>query len=169
MAPTFCGQAAVTLTLTFLKRLIVVFWALWWSLAFLTDLLGAAKELGMLALPWLPHSNYPGLVAALAPYQVPVWLPGFLFAGIICWSFLSSILLWLAVATPRRPLARWRMRVNRAFIVSLSLWLAFFIADQVVMRFDLEENHMVQGGFQLLCLLALYLLPDDDGAPSPSN
>ena len=29
------------------------------------------------------------------------------------------------------------------------------------MNFQLEQNHMVQGGFQLLTFLALHLLPDE--------
>ena len=55
----------------------------------------------------------------------------------------------------------WRERVNAAFIISLGLWFAFFISDQVVMMFDLEQNHMVQGGFQLLTFMAIHFLPDD--------
>ena len=31
----------------------------------------------------------------------------------------------------------------------------------MVMKFDLEENHMVQGGFELLTFSSLYLLPED--------
>ena len=143
------------------KRAILVFWALWWLLAFLTDFIGGLKELGMVAAAWIPHTNYPFLVDALAPYGVPAWLPPLLFAGIISWSFLSTVLFVIAAGTPVQPKPRWRRRLNTAFIVSLSLWLAFFLADQIVMKFALEQNHMVQGGFQLLTYLAIYLLPDD--------
>jgi hypothetical protein len=45
--------------------------------------------------------------------------------------------------------------------ISMSLWLVFFLSDQVVMMFDLEENHMVQGGFQLLTFMTIHLLPDE--------
>ncbi len=52
---------------------------------------------------------------------------------------------------------------KRIIVVFWALWwtLAFFISDQVVMMFDLEENHMVQGGFQLLTFIAIAYLPDD--------
>jgi len=143
------------------KRGIVVFWALWWLLAFLTDLIGGLKEVGVIAAPWLPHTNYPGLVEALAPYDPPGWLPPALFVGIIAWSLLSTLLLGLAASTPAQPSTRWLRRVNTAFIASLGLWLAFLLADQVAMKFELEGNHMVQGGFQLLCLMAIHLLPND--------
>lgn len=144
-----------------LKRGLVVFWAVWWLIAFLTDFIGGLKEIGAIAAPWLPHSSYPGLVASLAPYAVPSWLPPFLFIGIIGWSLASSLTLGLAAATPLQPRQRWLRRVNFAFLVSLGLWIAFFLADQIVMKFGLEENHMVQGGFQLLCFLAIHLLPDE--------
>ncbi|MEP3278328.1 MAG: hypothetical protein ABJN26_00090 [Stappiaceae bacterium] len=52
--------------------------------------------------------------------------------------------------------------MDSAFIISLGLWFAFFLADQIFLKFDLEQNHMVQGGFQLLCFFALYVLTDDD-------
>lgn len=52
-------------------------------------------------------------------------------------------------------------RVNLAFIFSLSFWLLFFLADQLIMNFDLEENHMVQGGFELLCYMLINIVPDN--------
>ncbi len=133
----------------------------WWLLAFLTDVNGGLKELGVVTTVWLAGTNYPFLVQTLNPFGVSDWLPPLLFVGIITWSFLSTILFAIAAITPMHPASRWRARVNSAFIVSLGLWLAFFLADQIVMKFDLEQNHMVQGGFQLLCFFAIHLLPGD--------
>ena len=144
-----------------LKRIIIAFWALWWTLAFLTDFLGGLYFLNLFTESWVPHSNYPILVTSLAQYHVPNWLPIVFFVGIIGWSLVSALAFIVAALTPRQPLQRWRAKVNAAFIISLSLWFGFFIADQVVMMFDLEQNHMVQGGFQLLTFIAIYLLPDD--------
>jgi hypothetical protein len=145
----------------FFKRIIVVFWALWWMLAFLTDFLGGLYSLNVFTEPWVPHSNYPALVTSLAQYDAPSWLPSLFFVGIIAWSLLSALAFVVAALTPRQPSQRWRERVNAAFIISLGLWFAFFISDQVVMMFDLEQNHMVQGGFQLLTFMAIHFLPDD--------
>jgi hypothetical protein len=145
----------------FFKRIIVGFWAIWWISAFLTDFLGGLYLLNIVTETWVPHSNYPGLVTSLAQYGAPSWLPSILFGGIIAWSLLSALAFVFAALTPAKPSQRWRARVNSAFIISLGLWFAFFIADQTVMMFDLEENHMVQGGFQLLTFMAIHLLPDD--------
>jgi len=51
-------------------------------------------------------------------------------------------------------------RVNCVFIIALGLWLALFSDDQIVMQFGLEQNHMVQAGFQLPTFLAIHTLPD---------
>ena len=152
----------MTIPIPAFKRLIVLFWALWWLIAFLTDFFGALKETGLYAPYWLSHTNYPALVAATAPYHPPGWLAPLLFAGIIAWSFLATVFYIIAAATPYHMRDTWRRRVDNAFIVSLGLWLAFFIADQIVFKFALEQNHMVQGAFQLLTWLALYVLPDED-------
>ena len=145
-------------SVTTFKRVIVAFWAIWWLLAFLTDVLGGLKALGLIAPSWLGETNFEFMVQTLAPFGAPDWLPPIFFVGIITWSFLSTILLTVAAMTPIQPWPRWQRRVDAAFIVSLGLWLAFFLADQVVMKFDLEQNHMVQGGFQLLCFLVIHLL-----------
>lgn len=149
------------MTTTRFKFALVVFWALWWLIAFLTDVAGGLKEMGVIAGAWLPGTNYQFMLQTLAPFGAPVWLSVVFFVGIICWSGLSTVLLAAAAATPMQPRSLWFRRVNTGFIVSLGLWLAFFIADQIVMKFDLEQNHMVQGGFQLLCFMAIHLLPDD--------
>ena len=132
------------------KRMLVGFWALWWLEAFFTDFLGALYEIGVFTEVWLPHSNYPALVNSLAQYDAPIWLPGAFFVGIITWSLVSAGAFIVAALTPVVPVQRWWSRVNSAFFISTGLWLAFFLSDQVVMMFDLEQNHMVQGGFSVV-------------------
>lgn len=102
-------------------------------------------QLGWFSENWLPHSNYPYLVKTIALYDPPRFLARLLFAGIICWLFLSTVFFVRAVfsSTLRRD-----------------VWLALFSADQIVMQFGLEQNHMVQTGFQLPTFLAIHTLPD---------
>lgn len=149
------------MSISFFKWVIVAFWALWWLIAFLTDVAGGLKELGVFSPVWLSSTNYQFMLQTLAPFGAPHWLSAVFFIGIIAWSGTSTVLLARAALTPMQPQSRWKQRVNAGFIVSLGLWFAFYLADQVVMKFDLEENHMVQGGFQFLCFMALHLLPDD--------
>jgi hypothetical protein len=142
------------------KKIIILFWALWWLIALWTDIVGGLAHIGILTASWAPDTNYPFLVESLKMYHVPEWLPAVFFIGILLWSCLSTLLFCWASLGLHKDKHIWMKRAEIAFIVSICYWLAFFLADQVVMKFDLEQNHMVQGGFQLLCFLALYLLPE---------
>ncbi len=158
----------------YFKKMIVLFWLLWWITAFLTDFIGGLNTIGITNIKWFAGENYPFLVQNLTPLGIPTPFIVISFVGIIVWLFLSMVLFAWAAFTPMEPRQPWLKRVDAAFMVSLGLWAAFFLADQTIMNFPLEENHMVQGGFQLLCYLAIYLLPDEpshraSGSASGSN
>lgn len=142
------------------KEIIVVFWTFWWLIALWTDGVGALAHLGYLKDTWAPDTNYPFLVASLKMYKAPGWIPVTAFLGILGWSVASVVAFVWASLGLHRGRAVWLPRAQVAFIISLTFWLAFFLADQFVMKFDLEQNHMVQGGFELLTFLTLYLLPE---------
>ncbi|WP_170763785.1 hypothetical protein [Ruegeria lacuscaerulensis] len=142
------------------KQGLVIFWFLWWAFAFLTDFIGGLELLGFTSTPWFDGNNYPFLVKTLEQFGSTTTIDVSLFVGIILWALLSALLFLFAAVTSYERKDIWIRRVDMAFIVSLGLWLAFFLSDQTVMKFDLEENHMVQGGFQLLCYLTIYILPD---------
>lgn len=145
---------------TLFKKLIILFWTLWWLVALWTDVVGGLAHLAWLKAAWAPDTNYPFLVQSLNMYQPPTWLPPCLFIAILLFSLVSTGLFAWASLGLCCSKDIWMRRARFAFIVSLTYWLAFFLADQIVMKFDLEQNHMVQGGFQLLTFLALYILPD---------
>lgn len=150
------------------KKLIILFWTLWWLIALWTDVVGLMAHYGLLNKSWAPDINYPFLLASLEMYKAPEWVTQVAFIGILSLSFLSTLAFCWASAGLHREEHYWLPRADLAFIVSLSFWMAFFIADQLVMKFDLEENHMVQGGFQLLTYLSLYLLPSQNNQQSQS-
>ena len=152
-------QLSKQLSNTQFKKIIIIFWTLWWLIALWTDIVGAFAHLGMLNATWAPDTNYPFLKESLKMYNAPEWLVALLFTGIILWSLISTIAFCWASASLTQNADIWMQRARVAFIISLSYWMAFFLADQIVMKFDLEQNHMVQGGFQFLTFLALYLFP----------
>jgi hypothetical protein len=141
------------------KKILILFWALWWLIASWTDITGGLAHLGTLSATWAPDTNYPFLVNTLKLYSVPSWLPPLLFVGIIFWSLVAAFTFCWTCLSLHKSRDIWMKRAQIAFIVSISFWLAFFLADQMVFKFDLEQNHMVQGGFELLCFLAIYVLP----------
>ena len=152
----------------FFKKMIILFWTAWWLIAFWTDIVGALAHLNLLHATWAKDQNYPNLVQSLSMYHVPIWLPQCLFIGIVLGSSITTGLFCWASLGLKRDSDIWLSRAQYAFIISLAYWFAFYIADQIIMNFDLEQNHMVQGGFQLLTYLALYVLPDQNIRPGAS-
>ncbi len=145
-----------------LKKTTIIFWTFWWLIALWTDITGALAHFKMLNASWAPDINYSNLEHSLRMYNVPAWLSLVLFIGILVYSVIATAFFCWASLGLRRDYKVWINRANRAHIVALTYWFLFFLADQVVMKFDLEQNHMVQGGFQLLTFFLLYLLPNDD-------
>ncbi|WP_133129757.1 hypothetical protein [Legionella yabuuchiae] len=138
-----------------LKKIIIIFWALWWLIAAWTDIAGFLSHIHWLSKPWAPDLNYPFLLKSLNIYSLPSWLPPIFYAGIIIWSSLIALLFLQASCSLIKPTAVWHKKAERAFLVSITFWLAFFLADQLIMNYDLEQNHMVQGSFQLLTFFCL--------------
>ncbi len=141
------------------NKLLIHFWFLWWLIACWTDVVGGLAHLGYLQRPWAPDTNYPFLAASLKMYGPPEIVVAILFIAIILWSLVNTLAFLAAMISIHKQQVNWRCSAQAAYIISLSFWLAFFLADQIVMKFDLEQNHMVQAGFEFLCLFALYLLP----------
>lgn len=145
-----------------LKKITIIFWTLWWLIALWTDIVGALTHFKMLHVSWAPDTNYLNLEQSLLMYNVSSWLPFVLFIGILLCSAIATAFFFWASLGLRCDYKVWLKRANRAHIIALIYWLLFFLADQMVMKFDFEQNHMVQGGFQLLTFYLLYLLPNEE-------
>jgi hypothetical protein len=159
--PVAAGRAALRL-----KRLLLLGWAAWWSVVFVTNMLDAAKALGLLGPSWpLASGNYRFLAETTARYGPPAWLDGLLFAGAAGWGGLAAVLSWRAWwKFPRRgPL-------YAAFAVGLGLWAAFLFADEVCIAYAVEGKHLLLFTAQLATLLAIELLPEGPRArPGPDS
>ncbi len=148
------------------KKIIVVFWTVWLIVMLWTDVVGGLAALGWLHRSWAPNTNYPFLVQSLAMYPLPAWVPPVLYVGITVWEFVATLFFIRAsMALVKKSPAIWIPYAAKAFIVSLSFWFAFFIADQLVMKFELQANHMIQGGMMFINFLGLYLLPHNRFKP----
>lgn len=146
-----------------LKRGTLLFWALWLSVVCLTNLFDALKALGWLGPGWaFASGNFDFIVKATAIYDPAPVVNGVLFAGVIAWEGVSAALFWAAwrsfgAGATRRPGVLWT-----AFTVSLALWAAFMLADELTFQFAIEATHMRIFIAQLATLLALHLLPDSE-------
>jgi hypothetical protein len=143
-----------------LKRGLLLFWAVWLGLVFLTNLLDAAKALGWLDASWpFASGNYAFLVQTTARYNPPTWVNAVLFAGVIVWEGLAAALFCLAALLYRGE-GKGRQWVYAASGVGLALWAAFVIADEVCVAFAVSATHWRLFIAQLATLLAVDLLPE---------
>ena len=148
------------------KRVLLAGWAAWLSIVFTTNVLDGAKVLGLLAEDWaFASGNYRFLTETTARYGVPAWANAVQFVGVIVWEGIAAVLFWLACRTYRGRGRRNVAILYAAFTASLSLWLAFALADEVFIAYPVEGTHLRLFIAQLATLLAVELLPEGTVSP----
>src|SRR5262245_3256888 len=160
----------------FLKRGILFFWAAWFSVVAATNVLDALRSLSVLPMSFMFVSgNWAWINRVMDPLAVPPWLQAALFLGAMAWEALGALLYWSALARYRgRPLAQ-EPAALRACVVSLALWGAFQVLDEVFLAYPTEDVHRSLFVSQIATILLLHLLPatpvdgdgDDDNRPRP--
>lgn len=139
---------------------LLFFWMLWLWIAFLTNLCGGLKALGVLPRSWrFASDNFRTVAEAASRYRAPPWLAVFLFAAVATWQFLSSWLFGQAVLSSLMMGHLDYVWVDRAFAVGLGLWAALLIADEFFLRYENEATHLLIFIAQLVTWLSLYFLP----------
>ena len=78
-----------------LKRLLLLFWAVWFTLVVASNVADGLKVAGLLSDSLVFNSgNYAAILKVAEPFGVPTELVGFLFVGVIGWESLSTVLFW---------------------------------------------------------------------------
>ncbi len=144
-----------------LKRVLLLFWAVWLSVVFLSNVADAAKGLGWLNESWaFASGNFNFIRETTTRYGTPDWVNGVLFTGVILWEGFATLFFWWAGWTFRGR-GSGRNAVYLAFSASLLLWGAFLVADEVFIAYPLESIHLRLFIAHLLTLLAVELLPEE--------
>jgi len=160
----------LTANTLFLKRALLFFWALWFSIAAITNIMDGLKAVAFLPNPWpLASGNYAFIVDTMHAYDPPRWLTASLFLGVIAWECLTAFLLWQACKQFRGIDQQGLTAVYRAFTVGLGLWASFIIADEIFIAYEIEHTHRQLFILQLLSLLGLRLLPDEAPQSNPPH
>jgi len=137
-----------------LKSGVLLFWAAWFTIVLITNVCDALKAGRVLPSGWtLSSGNWELMLKVTAVHATPVVIVGVMFLGVIAWEALAGVLFWRAWAAGGRG-------GLVAFVVGLSLWAAFALADEVFLAYAVEASHMRLFGLQLLSVLALRLLPE---------
>jgi hypothetical protein len=144
-----------------LKHGILLFWALWLSVAWLANMCDGLKACRLLGARWkFASGNYALMVETTQKYHAPLWLIALLFLGVILWQGCSALLFWSACIGFQGVHQPGEHTLYAAFLVSLALWAAFLIADEIFLAYESEATHMRVFVAQVMSLLALALLPE---------
>ncbi|MDB4949078.1 MAG: hypothetical protein JWM27_1727 [Gemmatimonadetes bacterium] len=150
-----------------LPRGVLLFWSLWLSIVTLTNVLDGLKNLRLLPTGWaFASGNYAFMASVTAKYHTPAAATALLFVGVVLWELLASALFWRAFAAYRAGRAGEADAARTAFTVSLALWAAFALADEIFFAFDAEATHFRLFIATIASLLAICVLApaEEDGA-----
>jgi hypothetical protein len=139
----------------------LVFWAIWLSVVFLSNLADAGKGLGLLGDSWaFASGNSQFIKVTTARYGTPDLVSALFFAGVILWEGVATLLFWWAAWTFRGKGSERRI-LYFAFTTSLLLWGAFLVADEVFIAYPLESTHLRLFIAHLVTFMTIVLLPED--------
>jgi hypothetical protein len=145
----------------FIKRTLILAWAVWLSVVFASNVADAAKGLGWLAQSWTFSSgNLQFIRQTTARYGTLDVVNGTLFAGVIVWEGVATVLFCRA-GWAFRGSGSGRKSLYLAFTASILLWMAFLVADELFIAYPLESTHLRLLIAHLLTLLAIELLPEE--------
>ena len=143
----------------YLKLALLFFWAAWFSIVTVTNVTGAMKALGMLGPSWrFASNNYPMVVKAVSLYDAPAWLPKLLFLGVVAWQALAAAFFWYAFAASGTARLIDIDAANLAFASGILLWGAFMIADEITIKYAMEQPHELLLIAQIGSLLVMHLV-----------
>jgi hypothetical protein len=146
-------------SISFLKLAILAFWAAWFAIVFLTNLFGALRAAGILAPEWkFASKNYEMVQKAVSIHAPPAWVAPFLFAGVLAWQFAASCLFAWALQASARLGVMALPQVDAAFAAGILLWAAFMIADEITIKYAMEQPHELLFIAQIGCLIVIHLL-----------
>ena len=116
-----------------IKEGILLLWGVWLALVTLLNVLDALKMAGRLPAGWRFHShNFDGIVQATRTYDAPLWMCEVMYGVVIVWEGISAFLLL------RAGLQFSAGAAYLAFFVSLALWGAFIMVNELFLTFLAE-------------------------------
>lgn len=145
------------------KRALLLFWALYFTIVFSSNLADAFQAMALLpeTFPFV-SGNYALVVRVTGIYNTPAGINVAFFLGLLLWQALAVGLFWRAFRSYGRRTDGWET-VYRAFGTSIGLWASFVLMDELFIAYEipgLEATHVRLLVASLVSLLAVQLLPD---------
>ena len=140
---------------------LLLFWGLWFLIAFLTNTFDFLGVYNYLPTVWRFRSNNLALITSVIHiYNFPGTWANLLFTIDIIIQGSASILFLIAAMKWWSHRQAWKW-INGAFGLSIALWAAFILMDEFFIAYNFEGTHMLLIVAELLTFTALHLLPDE--------
>jgi hypothetical protein len=141
-----------------ISRSLLLFWAAWFAVVTTTNIFDALLAAGVLPEGWaFASGNYALIREVTARYGTPEFLLPVLFAAVVAWEGLASILFALAWMAWRADDRGGREAARLAHGVGLGLWAAFLISDELLLAYQVSDTHLRLFIAHVACLVLLSL------------
>ncbi len=140
-----------------LRRLVLAFWAMYFSMVAITNAVDLLGELGAVHWTFLNSGNFDYMRSIVKVYDVGATPTKLLLAGALAVEIAGAVLFWRALLRPRTRVAL------QAVCWSVAVWIAFTFMTELFLAYTSESP------FRELLLLAIgtglviALVPEDAG------
>ena len=142
---------------SFLKRTILLIWALWAMFVTLSNICDGFRTIGMLPDSFkFVSGNFGYIQAATQIYAFPVWLNAVLFILVIVWEAMICFLFFKAFFKIKENDSR---IILLPFLSGIILFGGFLVMDEFLIAYDrlgaIEQSHL---GFLIGFIVSLLLV-----------
>jgi hypothetical protein len=148
-----------------LKRLLVLFWAMYFSMIALTNLVDLLDELGAGDWTFLDSGNFAYLSSVVKVYGLGPGLTKALLAGAWAVETVGAILFWRALLGSGSAGRRLRTSLQ-ALCWGAAVWTAFVFMVEFFVAYEAESVFRELLMLTIVSALAIALIPDDAGGRS---
>ena len=144
-----------------IKAGLLLFWALWFTLAFSTNFFDLLKALHHLPISWQFNSgNYQAVAQVISRYHGSSTLLNTLFVLDITAQLLIAIAFWVTFIRYITQKPNYFAWINLTFGISVALWAVFILIEEIFIAYQFETTHIRLLVFELISLLSIHLLAD---------
>lgn len=138
---------------------LLLFWALWFCIACLTNIADLLVTWQILPETWpFRSSNFAQLASTISLYSLsPAFAALLLLVDILIQGTIAT-LFGIAVHKWRQNRTPWKW-VNAALILSIALWAIFSLMDELFIAYSYESTHLTLLISSLLTLIVMHRLP----------
>ncbi len=146
-----------------LKRLLLGFWAMYFSMVAITNTIDLLGELGAFEWTFLNSGNFQYLESVVKVYDVGEVPTKLLLAGALAIELVAATLFWRALLTFGRGRGGKRAAVQ-ALCFGTFVWLSFVFMTEFFVAYTAESPFRELLEIMIASSLAIILIPDKAGA-----